>query len=394
MIEIILFLLISETCNINIITGIGAKFYRLQTKKEDNVCFTINSYPFFIIFNEFDNTAIYKQYSSSSIDDEYEKTEESLLRFLPVYKMMSSPFEFVVLHTPVASNLSFTIASLPGMCLNGLYLSNRETDTVYFSKFYEEDSQNKFLKLNEYDDKCLIYSTPFVKQHVKVQTMSSNITNQIFLYTGFHEYFSIYGNSSIEQTTGESPIINNKAVNSNSFSGNDDNFQSLNSNEAIQFTLNAENDSNIIYSENDNESPFVIRIIADGINPPNFVNVTFNVVNENVTENNTNELLQTSWNEGRSGLYLPPQKIESCKEKKTWHSKKVAIIVIVLLFVLFIAFVYIISSNALNNRNDEQSDLIKNKNKNDNNEPNQFESFETSSHSSFFNPSVLKTLVS
>lgn len=424
MIEIIFFLLFSETCNINIVATIGAKFYHLQTNNNDNVCFTITSYPFFIIFNEFDNSVIYKQYSSSSIDTEYEKTEESLLRFLPVYKMMSSPFEFVVLETPVASNLSFTIASLPGMCLNGLYLSNRESDTVIFSKFYDENSEKKFFKLNEYDDKCLIYSSPFMKQHVKVQMTSSNLTNQVFLYSQFHNYFSIYGNSSIEQTSGQSPIIvnNNNIVNTDSFKDNnihlspENNFNTidkinsviksdfdlnkatiLGSNNDIQPNRKTENNfDSIDYLDNDNEAPFVIRIISDGKNPPNYVNVTFNVVKDNETNNdpnNNNKLLQVDWNEGRSGLYLPPQKIERCKEKKTWHSKKIAIIVIVLLFVLFLALVYIITSNSLNNLNDTQIKLVKTNN-NNNNEPNQFESLDTSSHSSFYNPSVLKTLVS
>lgn len=400
MIEIIL-LFFFKACTINITAGIGAKFYRLSTNDNDNICFTISTYPFFMIFNEFENTVIYQQYSSSSIDKEYEKTEESLLRFLPVYKVMASPFESVVLKTPVASNISFTIASFPGMCLNGLYLSNKEIDTVIFSKFYEKNGEKKFFKLNEYDDKCLIYSSPFMKQHIKIQMISSNLTNQIFLYSGFNNYFSIYGNSSIEQTTGQSPIIVNNNKKSNLIESNKyetDNIIHLENkiNSIVSDNLNYTNDINNIHTVEDSFSPFVIRIIADGKSPPDNVNVTFNVIKENVTNNSVisnNRVLQADWNEGRSGLYLPPQKIESCKEKKTWYSKKVAIIIIVLLFLLFIAFVYIITSNALNNDDESQSEILKTRD-NDNNEHNQFESFDASSQTSFFNPPVLKTLVS
>lgn len=412
MIELLIFLLFSQKCNINISIGIGAKFYRIATKDNDNVCFNIRSYPFFIIFNEFDNTVVYQQYSTSSIETEYVKTEESLLRFLPVYKMMSSPFEYVVLKTPFATNLSFTVVSLPGMCLNGLYLSNRITDTIVFSKNF--DDSTKLFKLNEYDDKCIIYSTPFLKQHAKVEMRSEKNTNQIFIYSDFLKYSSIYGNSSIEQTTGQSPIIINNNPNhntkknlfiqpntfiNNAFISEDkliNGIDTINNNKLDKASENIYLQSDII-DDAQVEGPFIIRIIADNEFPPYYVNITFNVEEKNITQrdnnhhkiNSLNELLQDDWNEGRSGIYLPPQKIESCPEKKTWHSRNVAIIVIAILFALFLIFVFLITSNALKNNDEATSELIRDRPK-----LNQTESIESSSLSSFMNAPVLKTLVS
>lgn len=333
MLEFFIFLFLFENCAHKLFSSIGAQFYSITTNDDDLVCINITTYPFFIIFNEFNNDVIYQQYSSPSNDINLDKKSESLLRFLPVFKMFESPYAFIVLKTPIGGNISFTMASYPGMCQNGMYLSNRMEDNIAFPQSDSLPGAQKFFTLNEYDDKCILYSTPFsdfssnssnLRQHIKIELQSKNCDSQVFIYSSFKDFNSISGNATIEQTTNEPPIITNYHNDKTTTAKG-------------VYKLNNETSN----------SPFIIRIVASEKVPPTLVNISFIVESESDENQTSNQLLD--WNEDRSGIYLPAQKIEKCPEEHHWYSLNLAISMIIVTVLTFFALLFVISSQRLGN---------------------------------------------
>ncbi|OHT12882.1 hypothetical protein TRFO_17153 [Tritrichomonas foetus] len=283
MISIFLLLLFYDRCNYDLSPKIGTEHFIYNSNEDELICINITVYPFIIIFNEFDENSIFQQFSSQyNLSDLFIKSE-SLLRFFPIYQYFESPFDVIVIKTPTATKISFTTVSFPGICQNGIYISNYLIDSLSFS-----NDGDDFFKLNVYDDKCIVYSTEFL-QTVKIEMQSNDNEDQVFIYHSFEEFISINGNSSTEIT-----------------------------------------------SKNE-KYPLIIRIVADEENPPTSIKIDFST---SITSSPTNF-------QPRCDFYLPASKIEKCPDLDTWYTEKTAILVVVSTCGSFLILMFVISSENL-----------------------------------------------
>lgn len=182
--------------------GLGSKNFIFNTKKKTNICINTTIYPTYIIFNNFEDTTELISYSGVSASGFMEEKYRSLLRFLPFYQEIQSPYGSFTIYNPVKARISFTLITLPGMCTNGIYFSTKLLDSVTFSKH-----MNGFNKLNIYDDKCVVFTGTGQKK-ITLKLLSDDYEDQLYVYFSFNNFTSISGNSSLQLEAGTSqPLI-------------------------------------------------------------------------------------------------------------------------------------------------------------------------------------------
>ena len=176
-------------CDYVINAEYGGKKYTIETDYEDKICINTSIFPTFILIDSFNDDTEYLQYFSVSNKTSY-LNFNALLRFLPMYQTLSIPFSSGTIFTPTPTNLTISIVSLPGMCNNGYYFSNKRADSIRFAKV-----ASGFESLTVYDDKCLIFTT-FGNKTVSFEMNSNDEEDQLFVYYSYDNYTSISGNSS------------------------------------------------------------------------------------------------------------------------------------------------------------------------------------------------------
>ena len=203
---LVLFSLFSHVfpyCNTKIDVSPGAQSYIIETEENNNVCINTTFYPTFILIDTFSDDTEYIQYNS--IDNgQYNIESNAILRFLPMYQSLETPFSCSTIFTPSPTNLTITTVSLPGLCNDGIYFSNKKTDTIKFSRH-----STGFENLDVYDDKCLIF-TSIGNKNVSLEINSNDNEDQLFVYYTYDNFTSISGNNSFSfemDETSLTPLI-------------------------------------------------------------------------------------------------------------------------------------------------------------------------------------------
>ena len=191
-----------EAKEIEIDTELGVRHYSLDCQIGDTVLVKSLYYPFIIIFNSFNDDTTMIEYNSLSYNSTtFSQSSEVYIRFLPTFITYTTPFSFLNFFINSNTTLKFTLATLPGMCKNGFYISTKETDIIQFSK-----SAVNFFKLKEFDDKCIIFGSH--NTHIlSLEMKSYDSEDQFFIYSSYTNFTSISGNSTftIQQNDPEHP---------------------------------------------------------------------------------------------------------------------------------------------------------------------------------------------
>ena len=275
---------IKSECDMIINTKIGVKKYEINLKNDGYICFNTTYYPLYISFNNYEKDVLFYQYNSLYNYKTMNETFHTYLRFLPFYISLNSPFSSASVFLPALTNITFTISTLPGMCNNGIFFTNLLNEELSFSKF-----KTGFFKLDIYDDKCIIFTSQG-HQNLEINMESDDLEDQIFIYRSFNNFTSISGNNSIK-----------------------------------------------IFSKKEN--PLFLRIIADDISPPDYINISFQSDGEPARK------------PGNS-FFIPQFDPPICDDEITWYTEKLTISLIILMSLLLILTGLLISTQCVCKKND------------------------------------------
>ena len=176
-------------CNFNIDVSPGAETIEIETEENNNICINTTFYPTYLLIDSFADDTEYIQYNSIE-SKQYQIESNAILRFLPMYQNLEKPFSSSTIFTPSPTNVTISIISLPGLCNDGVYFSNKRIDSVKFSKY-----STGFESLEVYDDKCLIFTSSGNK-NATIEISSNDNEDQLFVYYSYDNYTSISGNNS------------------------------------------------------------------------------------------------------------------------------------------------------------------------------------------------------
>ena len=272
-----------EAKEIEIDVELGAKHHNYEMEENDIIFIHSIYYPFLIILNNYADNTIFSEYSSLFDDVKQNfQSNEVYMRLLPIYKTFSNPFTFIKIIAKSQSIIKFTLVSIPSMCNNGIYVSTKENDKIQFS-----NSATDFFNLKANDDKCVVFGSHNT-QTVSLQMVSDDYNDQFFVYKSFLEWNSISGNNSLTIT------------------------------------------------QEDEDIPLLVRIVADDIKPPISASISFYTDNDN----NGTALFQDFEYHGSFIGKIDP-------ETTILGSKTVAICVLTLTIVLFLIDVALITLQCL-----------------------------------------------
>lgn len=181
---------------------LGVKQYNIETKRGNTVCINSTVFPLTVIFSRYEKDTLYREYTYS-LHNSSETSYETLMRFLPIHKTMTDPMHSVTITTPTATNLSFMTALLPGMCDNGMYISTLGMTNIVFTP----DGEG-FHKLNNYDDKCIIFGPQSNSTYVDISMTSEDREDQVLVYKSMTDYDIISGSGMYtEMFDGKNPVF-------------------------------------------------------------------------------------------------------------------------------------------------------------------------------------------
>ena len=276
----------ANECSYTFTSHIGFENHYLDTDDGNIVCINVSDYPFYLVVRSFSDDTMYYQYQSGTKSDQLSLKFSTLLRFLPLYQTIQDPFGSISIETPTGTHLSFTTASLPGICTDGIFFSTQKEDNIILSPKF-----SSFYSLNVYDDKCILFSNG-AQQNISFSIESNDFEDQLFIYRNYTDFFSINVNIS----------------------------------------------STIISSENP-ESLLLARIVADDLNPPTFIEISMKAIN------NIEETFKTR-NPNRD-FYIPTKALQTCEFETHWYNETIVICIIILTILLGILALIIFSSMCL-----------------------------------------------
>ncbi|OHT17634.1 hypothetical protein TRFO_00906 [Tritrichomonas foetus] len=180
--------LLSLNCKETIQPKLGINNYTFDANENDIICIEPKIYPVYILFSEFPSDTLLEKYIYNPNNNTHLLDFSALLRYLPIYDYSLSPSTRTILKTQSNGSISLTTSVFPGMCSNGIFFSNSEKFDLSFS-----ERSFGFWKINNYDDKCIIFSASKIKMEIN----SNDDEDQFFLYSDFDNFTSISGNNTL-----------------------------------------------------------------------------------------------------------------------------------------------------------------------------------------------------
>ena len=193
-----LFALAGAVCTHHVVADLGVMNHRFDLDDGDTVCVNVTAYPFSIVFGEFGDSTLYREYTHRPVSGAKMRSFEALLRFMPMHRTLIEPEHSITITAVDATRLSFTTAELPGMCGEGIYLSTVASNVLEFSPA----SSRSFFGLREFDDKCVVLG-PYENASISVEVKSDDYEDQVFVHTMYTEYGSVSGNDTYSAEVSE-----------------------------------------------------------------------------------------------------------------------------------------------------------------------------------------------
>ncbi|EAY02768.1 hypothetical protein TVAG_369960 [Trichomonas vaginalis G3] len=166
-------------------------YHHVETIDVDKTyCINATYYPFYLIFDEFEEGIVLNEYYSRSPNRETTRDAVFTSDNLTTFRVFELPYGSFTIKAIKSSMVSFSYISLPGYCQTGVYLSSYHSDLVQLSP-----SQKNFYKLGNYDDKCFIFSTESA-QSFKIDQISKDQLDRVFYHTNYREFDVATGNFS------------------------------------------------------------------------------------------------------------------------------------------------------------------------------------------------------
>ena len=172
----------ANECSYTFTSHIGFENHYLDTDDGNIVCINVSDYPFYLVVRSFSDDTMYYQYQSGTKSDQLSLKFSTLLRFLPLYQTIQDPFGSISIETPTGTHLSFTTASLPGICTDGIFFSTQKEDNIILSPKF-----SSFYSLNVYDDKCILFSNG-AQQNISFSIESNDFEDQLFIYRNYTDF--------------------------------------------------------------------------------------------------------------------------------------------------------------------------------------------------------------
>ena len=191
----------ASACTHAIRVELGVRNYEFDLGAGDTVCLNVTAYPFSILFGDFGDNTLYREYTRRPIEGSSVRSFEALLRFLPMHRTLIEPEHSITLTAIDPTRLSFTTAELPGMCREGIFLSTMATNAVEFGPEFPVT----FFRINEFDDKCIVIG-PYSLATVNVDLQSDG-EDQVFIYHDFTEYDVITGTDNYDGNFSEGAFL-------------------------------------------------------------------------------------------------------------------------------------------------------------------------------------------
>ena len=182
---------------------LGARHVYASVSSDKELCINITQFPFYLIFYNFPNDLIYREYYSRSPKRQTTRDVVFDATNYTSYRAIELPYGSITFSTnnTDTTEFSFTYATLPGYCQTGMYMNNAAKDEIILTP----DGKG-FYSLGNYDDKCFLFANPN-DQTLRIKQTSMNPNDRVFLYTSYTESMTFSGNISKELVSGNSTHV-------------------------------------------------------------------------------------------------------------------------------------------------------------------------------------------
>lgn len=185
----------------NIQLQLGIETYQFHLDEEDVVTINTSYYPSYIIFYNYPNDAIFKQYTWQNEDRSEVTKNEAQLRYLPLFQRIGSPYSSWEIHADSEGDFTFFTLSFPGMCEDGIYISTELENFLDFNR--DEDG---FFGFDEWIDKCALFAVPG-PQNVTISINTNYHFNQIHIYDSYNSSTTMFPNETEVSITMDTPKL-------------------------------------------------------------------------------------------------------------------------------------------------------------------------------------------
>ena len=183
----------------------GVHHYTHEFKKNDQLLINITQFPFYIIFSSFPENLTYYEYSSRSPERITNRDISFTSNNYQVYRTIELPYGSITLEATKSLTFTFTYAVLPGYCTTGVYMNTDIIDSITMSS-----KSAGFYQLNNYEDKCFIFTTEAESLQISVKQVSFDASDRVFFHTTYTDSYTRAGNFSeswIEPSVDEVPFV-------------------------------------------------------------------------------------------------------------------------------------------------------------------------------------------